>query len=153
MFGCSSNGGIRSALRRCHSLEVARGRGFDLTKHMAPSRREDLLRSSLEADQQPREMAYSSASFFWVSFLGGPLGAAVWFGLNARRLGRWSLDLPWLVLALVMSLVAIGAMVLLPMFDPETFSWLGNRQNARALMRGSGGDSVGGSSPAPPQAP
>jgi hypothetical protein len=68
---------------------------------------EDLLRPTLSEYRKPPAL-YHSTGFFVSAFFGGPLGAGVYAGANAWRLGRLSRDLP-----VILCIVAGAFLVLL----------------------------------------
>lgn len=78
---------------------------------MNMSSRDELLRPSLGAQATPLHAPYSANIQFLAAFAGGPLAAVACWALNTHRLGRWRLDLPLLVPAL---LAAVGIHALLP---------------------------------------
>lgn len=103
---------------------------------MEPLERAALFEPSLNRDG-PAAMPYSPGSLFWMAFLGGPLAVSIWFGLNARRLGRWKEDLLWTIGAMAVALALLVGGILAPILLPELFDWMVGR-NRRFVLRGCG---------------
>ncbi len=85
---------------------------------------EDLLRPTLSDYRKPPAL-YHSTGFFVSAFFGGPLGAGVYAGANAWRLGRLSRDLP-----VIVCIVAGAFLVMLELHRAGAFEilaeWLGD---------------------------
>ena len=64
----------------------------------------DLLRPSI-GRAEPTRPLYSSTALFVPAFFGGPVAAAVIFGMNAARAGRLPRDAAWLVCGALMLVV------------------------------------------------
>lgn len=100
--------------------------------------REDLLRPTLSDYRKPPAL-YGSTGFILSAFFGGPVGAGVYAGANAWRLGRLSRDLP-----LIVALVAAAFLALLELQRAgaleQVAHWLGGSRagNLRIIVRASG---------------
>ena len=84
---------------------------------------DDLLRPTLSDYRKPPAL-YQSTGFFLSGFFGGPVGAGVYAGANAWRLGRLSRDLP-----VILCIVAAAFLVMLEMHRAGALAtltgWLG----------------------------
>jgi hypothetical protein len=72
-----------------------------------PEYREYLLTPVLESEQMPVP-AYSTGAHFFTAFFGGPFAIILFSALNASHMGRLQRDAWRYVLAMILSLVAIG---------------------------------------------
>lgn len=93
---------------------------------------EELLKPELaEHDQEP---IYSVRAGFIVAFFGGPIATVLFSGLNSRKLGRLSRDLP---IYLIVTLITFGILAL-ALAQPELFggdSTTKPSQNVRVVIR------------------
>ena len=100
--------------------------------------REDLLRPTLSDYRKPPEL-YGSTGFFLSAFIGGPLGAGVYAGANAWRLGRLARDLPVIVAIVAATFLALLELHRAGALD-HVAEWLGGTSsgNLRIIIRGFG---------------
>ncbi len=104
---------------------------------------EDLLRPTLSDYRKPPAL-YHPTGFFVSAFFGGPMGAGVYAGANAWRLGRLSRDLP-----VILCIVAGAFLVMLELNRVGALdalaSWLGGSttRNLGVFMRALGIASFG----------
>jgi hypothetical protein len=69
--------------------------------------RDDLLQPSLTEDRVEATAIYSPTAGYVCSFFGGPIAAVAFASVNSRRLGRLPADLPWLIAALALFVIAL----------------------------------------------
>ena len=99
---------------------------------------DDLLRPTLSDYRKPPAL-YHSTGFFISAFFGGPLGAGVYAGANAWRLGRLSRDLP-----VIVGIVAAAFLALLELHRAGALAvladWLGGSlgRNLGIFLRATG---------------
>jgi hypothetical protein len=67
---------------------------------------DDLLRPTLSDYRKPPAL-YNSTGFFVSAFFGGPVGAGVYAGANAWRLGRLPRDLPVIAAIVAAAFIAL----------------------------------------------
>jgi hypothetical protein len=88
---------------------------------------DDLLRPTLSDYRKPPAL-YHSTGFFVSAFFGGPMGAGVYAGANAWRLGRLSRDLP-----VILGIVAAAYLAMLELHRAYALDaladWLGGTLN------------------------